>query len=49
MLMLGVQLGEARARLAELYAQHEHELTGAAPVLVEPASMQAQPAVMHCR
>ena len=38
-----------RARLAELYAQHEHELTGAAPVQPEPEPASAQPVVMHCR
>ncbi len=41
------------ARLAELYAQHEHELTGAAPVLAEPGPERepaaTPPTVMHCR
>ena len=37
------------ARLAELYAQHEHELTGAAPVQADPPPTPAQPVVMHCR
>lgn len=38
-----------RERLAQLYAQHEHELTGAAPV-VDDAPSQAAPAVtMVCR
>jgi phosphonate transport system ATP-binding protein len=37
-----------RERLAALYAQHEHELTGPAPDLAEmPAP--PQPVVMHCR
>lgn len=37
-----------RERLAALYAQHEHELTGPAPDLTEmPAP--PQPVVMHCR
>lgn len=38
-----------RERLAALYAQHEHELTGPAHRVedVEPAA--PQPAVMHCR
>jgi phosphonate transport system ATP-binding protein len=37
-----------RERLAQLYAQHEHELTGPAPV-DEPAPESPQPAVMICR
>lgn len=38
-----------RERLAQLYAQHEHELTGAAPV-VDSASAEPAPAVtMVCR
>ena len=37
-----------RERLAALYAQHEHELTGPAPDLVEVPA-QPQPVVMHCR
>lgn len=37
-----------RERLAALYAQHEHELTGPAPELPEPAQAP-QPVVMHCR
>lgn len=38
-----------RERLAQLYAQHEHELTGAAPV-VDDAPSKAAPAVtMVCR
>lgn len=38
-----------RAHLAELYAQHEHELAGTAPLAVEPAPSAPQPVVMHCR
>lgn len=38
----------SRERLAQLYAQHEHELTQTAPV-VEDAPLAVQPAVMHCR
>ena len=38
-----------RARLAELYAQHEYELAGGAPVPAEPEPAAAPPAVMHCR
>lgn len=37
-----------RERLRALYAQHEHELTGPAPDLVEMPA-QPQPVVMHCR
>jgi phosphonate transport system ATP-binding protein len=37
-----------RERLAQLYAQHEHELTGPAPI-DEPAPVAPQPAVMICR
>lgn len=37
-----------RERLAQLYAQHEHELTGPAPV-DERAPEAPQPAVMICR
>lgn len=37
-----------RERLAALYAQHEHELTGQAPELPEPV-LAPQPVVMHCR
>ena len=35
------------AQLAELYAQHEQELSGPAPEIESPAA--AAPAVMHCR
>ena len=35
-------------RLKQLYAQHEEELTGAAP-LTDDAPQQGQPAIMHCR
>ncbi len=35
-------------RLAALYAQHEHELTGAPPVDVTPTG-EAAPAVLYCR
>lgn len=38
-----------RERLAALYAQHEHELTGPAPVVEDVAPAAPQPAVMHCR
>ncbi len=38
-----------RGRLAALYAQHEHELTGPAPSLEDVASVTPQPVVMHCR
>jgi phosphonate transport system ATP-binding protein len=38
-----------RERLAALYAQHEHELTGPAPSLEDVASVAPQPVVMHCR
>ncbi len=38
-----------RERLAALYAQHEHELTGPAPSLEDVASVTPQPVVMHCR
>jgi phosphonate transport system ATP-binding protein len=37
-----------RERLAQLYAQHEHELAGPPPV-DEPAPVAPQPAVMICR
>lgn len=37
-----------RERLAALYAQHEHELTGQAPESPEPIQAP-QPVVMHCR
>ncbi|MDQ7746717.1 phosphonate ABC transporter ATP-binding protein [Hydrogenophaga pseudoflava] len=37
-----------RERLAALYAQHEHELTGQAPESPEPVQAP-QPVVMHCR
>ncbi len=38
-------------RLKALYAQHEHELTGPAPVndFPDQAAVAALPAVMHCR
>jgi phosphonate transport system ATP-binding protein len=36
-------------RLARLYAQHEHELLGAAPAVAEPEPLAPQPVVMHCR
>ena len=36
-------------RLARLYAQHEEELTGAAPVALPAADVAPEPAVMHCR
>ena len=35
-------------RLRRLYAQHEHELTGPAPVPADLA-VPAAPAVAHCR
>jgi phosphonate transport system ATP-binding protein len=35
--------------LAQLYAQHEHELLGAPLEPVAPPAMPAPPAVMHCR
>jgi len=39
-----------REQLERLYAQHEHELTGAAPAPDdEPRPAPPQPAVMHCR
>ena len=38
-----------RERLAALYAQHEHELSGAAPEPVVDAPPAPAPAVMHCR
>ncbi len=36
-------------RLARLYAQHEDELTGAAPAATPAADPAPEPAVMHCR
>lgn len=38
-----------RERLAALYAQHEDELTGPAPVVEDVAPTAPQPVVMHCR
>lgn len=38
-----------RERLAALYAQHEHELTGPAHRVEDVAPAAPQPAVMHCR
>lgn len=38
-----------RERLAALYAQHEHELTGPAPALDDVTPASPQPVVMHCR
>ncbi len=38
-----------RAHLAALYAQHEHELAGAAPLPPEPVLPVTQPVAMHCR
>ncbi len=38
-----------RERLARLYAQHEHELLGAAAPADDGRPAPAQPAVMHCR
>ncbi len=38
-----------RERLAALYAQHEHELTGPAPAPDDVAPASPQPVVMHCR
>lgn len=38
-----------QARLRELYAQHEDELTGAAPVEDEMLASVSAPVVMHCR
>lgn len=38
-----------RERLAALYAQHEHELTGPAPALDDVMPATPQPVVMHCR
>lgn len=38
-----------RERLAALYAQHEHELTGAAPAADAALPDAAPPAVMYCR
>jgi len=38
-----------RERLAALYAQHEHELTGEAPAASHEAPPAPQPVVMHCR
>jgi phosphonate transport system ATP-binding protein len=38
-----------RERLAALYAQHEHELTGPAPVAEDLAQAAPQPVVRHCR
>jgi phosphonate transport system ATP-binding protein len=42
----GAEVG--RAQLAALYAQHEHELLGAAPA-PEPEPGAVAPVVMHCR
>jgi phosphonate transport system ATP-binding protein len=41
----------SRERLTQLYAQHEHELFGPAPVneFPEQTVQPGQPAVMHCR
>jgi phosphonate transport system ATP-binding protein len=38
-----------RERLAALYAQHEHELTGPAPVVEDITPATPLPVVMHCR
>jgi phosphonate transport system ATP-binding protein len=39
-----------RERLQRLYAQHEHELQGAAPLPDDaPTAPAAAPVVMHCR
>lgn len=38
-----------RDRLAQLYAQFEHELAGAPPVDAEPPADGPRPAAMHCR
>ncbi|MBM3344027.1 MAG: ATP-binding cassette domain-containing protein [Betaproteobacteria bacterium] len=38
-----------RERLGALYAQYEHELTSAAPVVGDPAQEDARSAVMYCR
>ena len=40
-----------RERLAALYAQHEHELSGAPPVAapIEPEPARPAPVAMHCR
>jgi phosphonate transport system ATP-binding protein len=38
-----------RERLERLYAQHEHELLGAAPAAEDAAPAPAPAAVMHCR
>jgi phosphonate transport system ATP-binding protein len=38
-----------RARLERLYAQHEHELRGDAPLPPPEAPAGSPPAVMHCR
>jgi phosphonate transport system ATP-binding protein len=38
-----------RERLAALYAQHEHELSGEAPAASHEAPPAPQPVVMHCR
>ena len=38
-----------RERLAALYAQHEHELTGEAPAPLEDRPVPAPVPVMHCR
>ena len=35
--------------LRQLYAQHEQELTGPAPMPLDDAAQPAHPAVMHCR
>ena len=39
----------SRERLAALYAQREHELTGPAPMVEDVAPAALQPVVMHCR
>ncbi|MBL8327326.1 MAG: ATP-binding cassette domain-containing protein [Rubrivivax sp.] len=39
----------SRQLLAQLYAQFEHELLGAATAPAEPAPAAAAPATMHCR
>jgi phosphonate transport system ATP-binding protein len=38
-----------RPLLAQLYAQHEHELLGEAPAPLQEQPVPAPPAVMHCR
>jgi phosphonate transport system ATP-binding protein len=35
--------------LAQLYAQHEHELRASSNVPLDPAASPVAPVVMHCR